>query len=138
MEWTILKNLREGRGLSCEALAKLADLSGATIAKYENEFPRQVQSMLNLCIALDVTPSYITGFNVDEKSDVKKVVNDGNVDVRLQKFNERETRLIVEAVKHYINNKKDAVMNALNEENYDQAESMMEDLSLLRKLSTEL
>ena len=63
MEWDILKNAREGAGLTMRQLAADAGSSPAKISEWETKGPpAQIEGFIRVCKALGVSPNYLLGW----------------------------------------------------------------------------
>ena len=68
-----IKLAREQRNMTLEDVAKLCDTTKQTIYKYENEIVTNIpyDKIVLLTKALDVSPSYLFGWNEDSPSETQ-------------------------------------------------------------------
>ena len=77
--WEELKNLREGVGLSQVGLGSEAGISGAAISAWENQMPRQIVHLINICKVLGTSPNALLGWSVEAPVPSKKEISAGSL-----------------------------------------------------------
>lgn len=77
--WEELKNLREGVGLSQVDLGSESGISGSSICAWENQMPRQIVHLIDLCKVLGTSPNALLGWSVESPAPSKKEISAGSL-----------------------------------------------------------
>lgn len=74
-----IKNAREKRGMTQDEVAKLCNTTKQTIFKYENEIVTNIpyDKIVLLSRALNVSPSYLFGWDEEKDSPSKQTLTEG-------------------------------------------------------------
>ena len=103
-----IKAAREKRDLTLEEVAKRCETTKQTIYKYENDIVTNIpyEKIVLLSKALDVSPSYLFGWDKKENSPSEPVLTEGEKAV-LELFNripEDQQKLVLQMIRAAVGN----------------------------------
>lgn len=103
-----IKAAREKRDLTLEEVAKRCETTKQTIYKYENDIVTNIpyEKIVLLSKALDVTPSYLFGWDKKESSPSEPVLTEGEKAI-LELFNripEDQQKLVLQMIRAAVGN----------------------------------